>query len=190
MIIGLTGPIGSGKSQVAAIWRECGLHVIDCDVVYRELLITSGALQRDILTEFPNAETSGQVDRATLGEIVFNDAAALERLETVTHPFVTNEVFEIIAGIDGDIVIEAIALLKSELMKLCDSIVCVIAPPELRILRVMARDNLTVEQMQARLNAQPNDAYYQEKSDYYINNDGTETELRQRAIEILEHCRV
>ncbi|MCL2546458.1 MAG: dephospho-CoA kinase [Oscillospiraceae bacterium] len=189
MTIGLTGPIGSGKSQVAAIWRKCGLHVIDCDVVYRELLTASKVLQRAVLGEFPSVDDSGKINRAKLAEIVFNNADALARLEAVTHLHIAEEVAKKIADIDGDVVIEAIALLKSDIVRHCDCIVSVTAPPALRIQRVVARDNLTVEQVQARINAQPDDVYYREESDYCIENDGTELELRKNALKILEYCR-
>ena len=188
-VIGLTGAIGSGKSQVAAIWRDCRLHIIDCDVVYRELLESSQALRDAIFEAFPNVNRNGELNRAALGDIVFSDADSLVKLESLTHPVITNEVAQRVAKIQSDVAIEAVALLKSDIVNLCDVIVVVAAPTELRIQRVMARDNLSREQVQLRIDAQPSEQYYQGRADYVIANDGTEEQLRANACEILNNIR-
>jgi len=99
MIIGLTGPIGSGKSQVAAIWRERGLHVIDCDAVYRALLASSKTLQNAILTAFSEAETNGKIDRKKVLECleIKNEKIAAKILVKIEINEKQKSIYDVIA---------------------------------------------------------------------------------------------
>ena len=82
-------------------------------------------------------------------------------------------------------VIDAIALFESELIDLCDVTIAVIADKETRILRIMARDNLTRDEAESRINAQKNDEFYTEHADFVVVNDGDEDKVGQILKEIL-----
>ena len=126
--IGLTGPIGCGKSTVASWLAAEGAAVIDADRVARDVLVpgtreldaVAAAFGRDLL------DGEGRLDRAALGRIVFRDPDALSRLEAIVHPAVRPRILEAIDRAEGDgtpaVVIEAIKLIEGGLALLCDEV--------------------------------------------------------------------
>lgn len=154
LIIGLTGPIAAGKSQVAAFLAELGAEVIDADVVYRELISPPSALLDRIVQRFGAGilDGSGALDRAALGKIVFSDPAELAALEAITHPAVIEEVHRRIAASPAEVVVnEAIRLVESGMANEVDALWLVVADPEVRLRRLMARNSLDEESARARL---------------------------------------
>src|SRR5215213_8834537 len=112
-VIGLTGPIASGKSTVADLLRRRGAEVIDADQVYRSLLQPRSELWRQVVERFGPAivRSDGEIDRAALGGVVFADPAALADLDRITHPAVVTEVRRRIARSTAPlIVLEAVKL--------------------------------------------------------------------------------
>lgn len=135
--IGLTGPIGCGKSTVAGWLRDLGAAVIDADVVAREVVAPGTPALDAVLRAFgPEVRRpDGNLDRARLGRIVFSDPEALARLEAIVHPAVRPRVLEGMeqAAADGEpaVVVEAIKLVEGGLAALCDEVWLVVcAPPE------------------------------------------------------------
>ena len=131
--IGLTGPIGCGKSTVAGWLADQGAAVIDADRVARDIVEPGSPTLAAVLQAFgPTIATAdGRLDRQALGRIVFGDPAALTRLEAITHPAVRPRILDAIGAADDAgapaIVIEAIKLVEGGLAALCDEtwlIVC------------------------------------------------------------------
>jgi dephospho-CoA kinase len=124
--IGLTGPIGCGKSTVARWLAERGAAVIDADDVAREVTAPGEALVERIVAEFGEAVrgADGALDRAALGRIVFADPDRLRLLESIVHPAVRPRLLERVAAAERQgvpvVVIEAIRLVESGLAELCD----------------------------------------------------------------------
>ncbi|MFN8660763.1 MAG: dephospho-CoA kinase [Thermomicrobiales bacterium] len=154
LVIGLTGPIAAGKSQVAAFLAELGAEVIDADAVYRELITPPSPLLDRIAERFgPEIlDASGALDRAALGNVVFNNARELAALEGITHPVVIAEVRRRIANSQADVVVnEAIRLVESGMASDVDALWLVTAEPEVRLRRLMARNSLDETTARERL---------------------------------------
>ena len=171
-IIGITGGSGSGKTTLLNLIREIGGTVIDCDAVYHQLLTWDTALLDAISARFPGTVENGTLDRKKLGAIVFSDEAALRDLNAITHSAVKQRVLASILPIPDLVAIDAIGLFESGLAELCDVTVAVTAPEADRIRRLMARDGISEEYAQKRIQAQHDDSWFREKCDYTLHNDG------------------
>jgi dephospho-CoA kinase len=143
--IGLTGPIGCGKSTVAGWLAELGARVIDADRVARDVTPPGSAELAAVVGAFGSRVTreDGSLDRAALGRIVFADAAALERLEAIIHPAVRPRILALIAEAEARavpaVVVEAIKLVEGGLADLCDEVWLVTCDPADQLARLAAR---------------------------------------------------
>lgn len=143
--IGLTGPIGCGKSTVAGWLAELGAVVVDADRVARDVTPPGSAALAAVVSEFgPGVvRADGSLDRAALGRIVFADAAALERLEAIIHPAVRPRILALVADAETRgapaVVIEAIKLVEGGLADLCDEVWLVTCDPSEQHDRLAAR---------------------------------------------------
>ncbi len=143
-IVGITGNIGAGKSTVAQMLAECGVHAIDADRVVHGLYDDpDGLLARAIAEEFGAAmlAADGAVDRAALGQAVFANAQALAKLERLVHPVVVAEIERVVQAVAPatPIAIEAIKLIESDLVSLPDAIWLVVAEPAAQLRRLRER---------------------------------------------------
>ncbi len=155
-MIGLTGPIASGKSTIAHMLEQRGAEVIDADAIYASLITPGSELLAAISRRFgPEVITAdGRLDRAALGEIVFSDGKALADLDTMTHPAVVAEVRRRIARSTAPVIaIEAIKLVSAGLTNDLDSLWYVTADPHIRLNRLMARGGIAPDEARARLEA-------------------------------------
>jgi dephospho-CoA kinase len=158
-VIGLTGPIGCGKSTVASWLAERGASVVDADRVAREVSAPGQPAHDAVLRVFGDGVRvdDGTLDRAALARIVFADPDALRRLEAILHPVVRARILELIddAGrADAPaVVIEAIKLVEGGLATLCDEVWLVTCAPTVQRERVIAR-GLAPADADARIAAQ------------------------------------
>ena len=143
--IGITGPIGCGKSTVARWLGELGAHVIDADQVARDVTPPGSDALDAVTAEFgPGVlRSDGSLDRAALGHIVFADPEALARLEAIIHPAVRPRILAAIAAAERDgppaIIIEAIKLVDGGLATLCDEVWLVTCEPLDQLARLIGR---------------------------------------------------
>ena len=157
-VIGLTGPIASGKSTVAELLRQRGADVIDADRVYRSLLQPGSDLWHRVVARFGTAivGSDGEIDRAALGGVVFADPGALADLERITHPAVVNEVRNQIGQSAAPlIVVEAVKLAQSGLDSDVDTLWFIRADPETRLRRLMSRAGIDEASARSRIAAAP-----------------------------------
>jgi len=182
MRVGLTGGIGSGKSAVARFFSDWGALVIDADQLAREVVAPGTDGLAEIAALWPEVIARGSLDRAALSRIVFVDAAARERLNGIIHPRVRALASQLDDAPAGTIVVHMIPLLfEGEYWKMCDRTVLVMAPVEMRIARVIARDGCTREEVEARMRAQIDPDVARSLATDIINNDGGLLTLEQRA---------
>ena len=157
--------------------EKLGGAVIDCDAVYHELLKSDITLQRKLEELFgPLRGEDGAIDRKKLGTIVFGDPEKLELLNTVAQTATVERTRELLEEYQARgrelAAIDAIALLESGLKELCHATIAVIAPPEVRVQRIMAREGISEDYAWARVRAQRPDDYFMEGCDYTLWNDG------------------
>ncbi len=171
-IIGITGPSGAGKSTVSALFKESGAHIIDADIVAREVVTLGKPALDEIKKEWPEAVVDGVLDRRVMARIAFSDESELHKLNSITHKYIIEEIKDEIKKSAATLfVIDAIALFESELKSMCDVTIAVIAKKDTRISRIMARDNLTRDAAESRINAQKSDDFYIDNADFTIYND-------------------
>lgn len=172
-IIGLTGGIGSGKSTIAGFFKEYGVPVYIADDEAKNIMKSQEVITT-IREVFGSAVFENEIlVRSRLAEIVFNDKNKLAKLNEIIHPAVKND-FELwlLKYKDFDYVLyEAAILFESGRDKDCDIIITVTAPEEIRISRVIQRDQTTREHVLSRIRMQWSDEDRITKSDFIINNE-------------------
>ncbi|MCY3945099.1 MAG: dephospho-CoA kinase [Anaerolineaceae bacterium] len=182
-VIGLTGNIAVGKSQVLGQLEALGAGVIDADRVAREVLEPGGAALAAVVAEFGEALLDGQerLDRAALGRVVFSDAAALARLEALTHPVIRRRIDALVmAAPQPVLVIEAIKLLEGDLAEAVDAVWVVDAAPETQLARLTGQRGMSPADGRQRLRAQNPQADKLARADLVIRNDGSLAALQER----------
>jgi len=157
LTVALTGGIGSGKTQVSDYFVSLGVPVIDTDIISRQL-VEPGQPALDKITESFGHQllfASGQLDRAALREIIFNDATARKKLEDILHPAIREKVQHQLQALSFPYVIIVIPLYveTGQFLK-TDRILVVDCPQEIQKKRVLARDNVSMEQLGKILEAQ------------------------------------
>ena len=171
-VIGLTGGIGSGKTTIANFFKEKGVPVYISDDEAKKVMQSIEIIDK-IKSAFGETLFENNVlNRAKLAEIVFNNADKLAQLNAIVHPAVKKDFENWLQQHKNDqfVVYEAAILFESGRYKECDYIVTVIAPIEVRIERVMKRDNTTREQVLSRMEMQWNDEKRISLSNFVINS--------------------
>ena len=173
--IGITGNIGCGKTTVSKMFEILGIPVFYADEEARKLMTTDPLLIAEIKAAFGGDSyfADGSLNRKHIAAIVFNDEQQLNRLNGLTHPAVFRAFDKWALGIkDAPYVMKEAALLfESASFKMCDYSLLVTAPLELRIARVMKRDNITRAEVEARESRQFPEEKKKKLADYMIIND-------------------
>lgn len=172
--LGLTGSIGMGKSTVAAMFADLGVPVFDADAEVHRLQGPGGALLGTIEAAFPGATGPDGVDRGALGRAVFDDPAALSRLESIVHPAVADaRAAFLAANAAAPVVLLDIPLLfEKSGWRDVDKIAVVSAPAPIQRARVLARPGMTPERFEAILSRQMPDAEKRARADFVIPTGG------------------
>jgi dephospho-CoA kinase len=156
-VIGLTGGIASGKSAAADHFATLGVPVIDADRIARKLVEPGTPALEDICQRFGKSILleNGELDRAALREIIFNDPQARHDLEAILHPLIRNAITEHIAKLDDCYCIVVIPLLaESGNWEILDHKLVIDCPESLQLERLQQRDQLDLEQAKRILDAQ------------------------------------
>ena len=182
IVLGLTGGTGAGKTSALNAIRELGGEIIDCDAVYHEMLDNDQELRNTINAAFPGVfGADGKLNRQKLGQEVFAKKERLDKLNAIVFRFLIPELERRLdSAPDGLYAIDAINLIESGLDRLCDRTIAVTAPTELRVRRIMARDNISEQYARLRISAQKPDEFYRSKCDRELNNGAETAETFQR----------
>jgi dephospho-CoA kinase len=171
LVLGLTGSIGMGKSTVAAMFAGLGVPVFDADAEVRRMQGPGGTLLPAIEAAFPGITGPDGVDRAKLGEAVFDDPPALARLEAIVHPAVraARETFLLEHAGAPLVVFDIPLLLETGGAEDVDQVLVVWAPAEVQRARVLARPGMGPERFAQILALQLPDAEKRARADHVIN---------------------
>lgn len=179
--VGLTGGIGSGKSTVARVFEILGVPVYYADEAARRLINTDPAIRAAIIATF--GETSyvnNQLNRPYISSIVFNQPAQLTKLNAITHPATIRDAASWMQQQTAPYSIKEAALLfESNAHLELDCVIGVYAPLDLRRQRVMLRDGLSMQEVDARISKQMKEELKMERCDYILHNDEKELLLPQ-----------
>ena len=185
MIIGITGGIGSGKSVIAKQLRQMGYEVYDTDSEAKRLIVEDAHVRKQITALFgPEAYKDGVYQTAFVAQQVFNANSQLPiancpspnpllaRLNAIVHPAVHQDILKKFRSTSELFFIECAILYTAHLDQLCDKVVVVTAPEEVRLARTIARDHSDIDKVRARMRAQNVEEDIR-RADIIINNDGT-----------------
>ena len=190
-VIGLTGPTGAGKSEVARVWERCGCEIIDADKLSRQAVQPNTACFTALVERFSRAILlpDGNLNRKMLASLAFSTPENTRALNAIVHPAVIQMVNERLQQAlergQTTVVIDAPLLFESGLGERCDVTVAVLASVEQRQMRICKRDRLTCEEAMKRIQVQPSNEYYQDRATKILNNDEDAETLAQKAQSLL-----
>lgn len=187
MILGITGGTGCGKTTLLNIIAEKGGLILDCDAVYHQLLTRDDRLLQTIEARFPGTVENGQLQRKKLGAIVFSDHNALQDLNKITHSAIKEEVLRQLETKPRLAAIDAIALFEGGLAELCDTIVAVTAPVEVRVQRLMQRDQISEDYARSRIAAQHDESWFRQHCHHILENDSTQAHFQEKCVAFLRN---
>jgi dephospho-CoA kinase len=174
LVFGITGGSGSGKSSASERFRENGIYVIDADKTAREVVRQGEPCLEELVKEFGSEilNDDGSLNRRKTGEIVFSDKKKLDILNRVTHKYIQKALEDQLNKIDTDIAaVDGAVIIGSPVEKMCSFLVSVMADKEIRVKRIMARDDISREAALKRIESQPSDEFYIANSRYLLYNN-------------------
>lgn len=190
-IIGLTGNIASGKTEVAKIFKELGAKIIDADKIAREVVEPGEPAWQEIVEEFGRniLNSDGSINRKKLGEIIFNDDRRREQLNRITHPRIMTKIKETIDNYKKEnvklVIIEAALIVeRGGLLNVIDELIVVSADTETQIERIMTRDGLHRDEALSRMKSQMPISEKTKHAAYIIDNSGSLRKTRRQVEEV------
>jgi dephospho-CoA kinase len=188
LILGLTGSIGMGKSTTAKLFTEAGVPVYDADATVHR--IYEGEAAPAIEAAFPGTTVNGKVDRARLSERVMHDPAAIRRLEAIVHPMLRSHHQKFLEEAEKSgapvAVMDIPLLYETGGETRVDAVVVVTTSPEVQRERILARENMTGEKLDAILARQLPDAEKRMRADFVVDTSHGLDPVRSRIRDILD----
>lgn len=189
--VGLTGGIASGKSTVSAIFRHAGAQIIDTDQIARDVVQKGLPAWQKIVAHFgPRVlMADGQLDRASLADVVFNDPVQKKYLDAIVHPHVDRKAKELMRHLktvhpNGVVVLDVPLLYEVKMEKDLDKIIVVYVPEPVQLARLMQRDGLSEQAARARIRAQMPIEEKKRRADIVIDNSGSLEATQDEALRI------
>lgn len=190
-IIGLTGQSGAGKSTVSDFFLRYGAAVINADLLVKELYAENSVCLRLIAGEFGAKliNSDGALNRRELAKIAFSSPENTKKLNALVHPFVLSAFLaQCKSAAKGGaklIVFDAPQLFECCADVFCDAVISVTAKRKTRLERICARDKITPDEAARRMNAQYDEEFFTENSDYVIDNSGSLENTQSQLTEVL-----
>jgi dephospho-CoA kinase len=192
-IIGLTGSIGMGKSTTAAMFREAGIPVYDADAAVHEAYDVGGVAVGPVGEAFPGVVKDGRIDREELRKRVLGNPEALKVLNGIVHPLIGKSRAKVFADAEAagaDMVILDVPLIfETGGEKNMDAVIVCSAPPDVQRERVLAREGMSPERLDAILAQQVPDAEKRARADYVVDTGKGLEPAREQVKAIIEALR-
>ena len=190
VVVGLTGPTGAGKSTWAKAFQALGCTVIDCDALARRVTELP-AVQKALCAEFgADIMCNGQLDRRLLAARAFVDASSVKRLNAITHPAIRSQLQQQLDQAQADgarvVLIDAPLLFEGGIDGLCNVKAAVLAPPDVRRTRIMARDSITEAEAANRMRNQHDDSYFCARADVILDGTLTTAQIKDQTEQLLK----
>lgn len=191
-IIGLTGTTGSGKSALASYFAKKGFKIIDADKIAKAVTAPGSVCLKTLCSAFGGEilKPDGSLNRKALACAAFSSKENTQALNDITHPFVylgaLKTAREYIDGGCTKIIYDAPQLFESNGDLMCDYVISVLCPRDIRLERIIRRDGLTPEQAKQRINAQYSNEFFIKNSDFCVYNNSDLENLYFQADEILK----
>ena len=181
IIVGLTGGIGSGKTTVAKQFMDLGIPVYIADEEAKNLMNTSRGIKRKLIQLFgEEAYINNQLNKPYIANIIFSDKTYLQKMNDIVHPQVAKHFNKWLLKQNTPYIIKEVAILfENDGHKQCDYVITVVAPKELRMKRLLKRDNMTKEKIEAIMNNQWTDEQKVKLSQFVITNTELENTKKQ-----------
>ncbi|ABE37662.1 Dephospho-CoA kinase [Rhodopseudomonas palustris BisB5] len=187
LVLGLTGSIGMGKSTTAKLFEEAGVPVYDADATVHKIYEDEAAPA--IEAAFPGTTANGKVDRTLLSAKVVHDTEAMKRLEQIVHPMLRSHHQNFLDDAEASgapiAVVDVPLLFETGGEKRVDAVVVVTTSPEIQRERILARDNMTPEKLDAILARQMPDAEKRKRADFIVDTSHGLDPVRAQLDEIL-----
>lgn len=184
-LIGITGGIGSGKSTIASMFQTLGIPLFDADASAKQIMAKNEDVKRALIALLGDEAytTEGMLDRAYIASKVFENKPLLEKMNSVVHPEVYNDLERWMRHEDQMkapyLIQESAILFEENLVSRFYKVILVVAPEEIRIERVVSRDNTTPDQVKKRIANQWPDEKKLPLADFIMYNDGNRPLIRQ-----------
>lgn len=175
MVVGLTGGIGSGKSTIAKQLRNMGYIVYDTDSHAKRIILEDSSVREKIVQLFgEDVFVDGVYQTSLVAQQVFADRSLLEKLNAIVHPAVRADIErqKRAMGAEDILFVECAILFSSRINTLCDKVVLITAPEEVRLQRTIQRDHSTINKVRARMRAQECE-WQRQPIDVVAHNDGS-----------------
>lgn len=193
-LVGLTGGVGTGKSTTAAMFRELGVPIVDCDRIAKQIVEPGRPAWQKIKNEFGNnvlvGDESGHLDRDALRRIIVADDTKRRSLDRITHPYIlwqmAWEVVSLAASGHNFAVLDIPLLFESggRFINYLHKIAVVVCEPDLQIQRLMENRGMSEAESTALINVQMSLDKKSERADYVLENSGNLQDLKHQVTEI------
>ena len=195
-VIGLTGGIASGKSTVSRILKNAGAVIIDADRIARDVVKKGLPAYQEIIDTFGDNVllADGEIDRAVLGDIIFNDPQKKQLLNRIVHPYVSKETNLQLKHIEKThpntiVILDIPLLMEAQMHRDLSEVIVVYVPEHTQIKRLMRRDGISEADARARVRSQMPIEEKKDLATIVIDNSGTRENTRKQTLDIFQRLK-